>query len=132
MIWEHNSNTIVCLSQETEGGKVKIHRYWPSIESAMHGPLMIEKNETEKTFGDFVVREFKVTHTMEGHSRNIKHFQYVGWPDNSYPGTGAGMVEMIGHVQRWHHQNAIGNIVVHCSAGVGRTGVFIGLCNMIE
>ena len=39
-----------------------MHRYWPSIEAAMHGPLMIE-NVTEETVGDFIVREFKVTHT---------------------------------------------------------------------
>lgn len=42
--------------------QVKMHRYWPSIEAAMHGPLMIE-NVTEETVGDFIVREFKVTHT---------------------------------------------------------------------
>lgn len=98
----------------------------------MHGPLMIEKNGPDQKFSDFVVRELKVAHTTEGHSRTIKHFQYVGWPDNSYPDSGAGMVELIGHVQRWHQQNNFGNIIVHCSAGVGRTGVFIGLCNMIE
>jgi len=131
MIWEHHCMTIVCLAQESEGGKVKIHRYWPSIEASIHGPLMVEM-VTEETHGDFIVREFKVTHTTEGHSRTIKHFQYINWPDNSYPQSAAGLVDLIGRVQKWHQQNSVGQIVVHCSAGVGRTGVLIALCNMIE
>ncbi|XP_057294079.1 receptor-type tyrosine-protein phosphatase S-like isoform X2 [Hydractinia symbiolongicarpus] len=131
MIWEHHCTTIVCLAQETEGGKVKIHRYWPSIEAAMHGPLMIE-NMTENDMGDYIVRDFKVTHTTEGHSRNIKHFQYIAWPDNAYPDSASGLVDMIGRVQKWHQQNSIGQAVIHCSAGVGRTGVFIALFNMLE
>ncbi|XP_065666598.1 phosphatidylinositol phosphatase PTPRQ isoform X2 [Hydra vulgaris] len=131
MVWEYDCRTIVCLAQETEGGKVKIHRYWPSIEGAMHGTLMIE-HASQNLIGDFIVREFKVTHTTEGHSRTIKHFQYVTWPDNSHPESGSGIVDMIGRVQKWNQQNGTGPIVVHCSNGVGRTGVFIALFNVID
>ena len=131
LVWEHHSNTIVCLSQETENGKVKIHRYWPGIETVIHGPLMIEKHTQETTYGDFVKRELKVTHTTEGHSRIVTHFQYVGWPENSHPESGSGMLEMIGEVQKCK-RDSIGSVAVHCCAGGGRTGVFIALCNMIE
>nr|XP_047136483.1 phosphatidylinositol phosphatase PTPRQ-like isoform X1 [Hydra vulgaris] len=131
MVWEYDCRTIVCLAQETEGGKVKIHRYWPSIEGAMHGTLMIE-HVSQNIIGDFIVREFKVTHTTEGHSRTIKHFQYVTWPDNSHPESGSSIVDMIGRVQKWNQQNGTGPIVVHCSNGVGRTGVFIALFNVID
>ncbi|XP_066936906.1 receptor-type tyrosine-protein phosphatase S-like isoform X2 [Clytia hemisphaerica] len=131
LVWEHQCMTIVCLAQETENGKVKIHRYWPSIEAAMHGTLMIE-NIDEQVHNEYIVRDFKVTHTTDGLSRKIRHFQYTAWPDNAYPESGSGFVDMIGQVQKWHQQNEIGQIVVHCSAGVGRTGVFIGLCNLIE
>ncbi|XP_046841964.1 titin-like isoform X3 [Xenia sp. Carnegie-2017] len=131
MIWQENSLTIVMLSNEMESGRVKVHRYWPNKAPAVIGDLMVELM-SEQTFDEYILRELKLTNTKEKASHVIRQFHYTSWPDVGSPSSGAGMMDLIGQVQRWQLQSGNKIITVHCSAGVGRTGVFCALSNLIE
>lgn len=131
MVWMQNSLTIVMLSNEMENGRIKVHRYWPNKAAAVIGDLMVELIN-EQTFDDYVKREFKLTNTKEKASHVIHQYHYTSWPDVGSPSSGADMIDLIGQVQRWQQQSGNKAVTVHCSAGVGRTGVFCALSILIE
>ncbi|XP_065657512.1 tyrosine-protein phosphatase Lar isoform X12 [Hydra vulgaris] len=131
MVWEQKCGAIVMISKEKEGGQIKVHPYWPTKISLKIECFIIELT-TETTFGDYIVRELKLTNTDSGKSFDLKHFQFTTWPETGSPESGIGMIELIGQVQRWNIATNNKCTVVHCSAGVGRTGVFIALTNLIE
>ncbi|XP_068677575.1 receptor-type tyrosine-protein phosphatase delta-like isoform X2 [Montipora foliosa] len=131
MIWEQESSTVVMLSKETESGKVKVHRYWPAKQPANIGNLVVEMT-SEMVYDDYTMREIKLTNTKESASRVIRQYHYTGWPDVGSPDSGTGLIDLIGQVQRWQQQSGNTTITVHCSAGVGRTGVFCALSILIE
>ncbi|CAB4003337.1 partial, partial [Paramuricea clavata] len=131
MVWQECSLTIVMLSNEMESGRIKVHRYWPNKAPAVIGDLMVELMSEQK-FEEYMLREFKLTNTKEKASHVIRQYHYNCWPDVGSPSSGAGMIDLIGQVQRWQQQSGNKIVTVHCSAGVGRTGVFCALSNLIE
>ncbi|XP_074611675.1 receptor-type tyrosine-protein phosphatase delta-like isoform X2 [Acropora palmata] len=131
MIWEQESSTVVMLSKETESGKVKVHRYWPAKQPANIGNLVVEMTN-EMVYDDYTMRDIKLTNTKESASRVIRQYHYTGWPDVGSPDSGTGLIDLIGQVQRWQQQSGDTTVTVHCSAGVGRTGVFCALSILIE
>lgn len=131
LIWEQEAATVVMLTREEEAGKVKCHHYWPSEGSRLYGVILVELVE-EGSFGDYISRKFKLTHTEAKESRTVTQFQYIDWPDTGLPESGVGIVDLIGQVQKWQQQSGNTIIVIHCSGGVGRTGVFCGISMMIE
>lgn len=87
---------------------------------------------SEQEFAQFVVREFKVKDIMNDTVRIIKQFHFNGWTE-SVPKNGEGILELIGQIQRtYEQQEEEGPITVHCSDGVGRTGVFCALSIVLE
>lgn len=74
-----------------------------------------------------------MTDARDGQSRTIRQFQFVDWPEQGVPKTGESIIELIGQVHKTKEQfGQVGPITVHCSAGVGRTGVFITLGIVLE
>ncbi|UXI17727.1 RING finger protein 11 [Sarcoptes scabiei] len=132
MIWEHNSNIIVTLTQIQEMGREKCHEYWPSERSQRYSYFVVEPI-TEYNIPQYILREFKITDARDGQSRMIRQFQYVDWPEQGVPKSGEGFIEFITQVHKTKEQfGHEGPITVHCSAGVGRTGVFITLSIVLE
>ena len=75
----------------------------------------------------------QVTDARDGQSRTIRQFQFMEWPEQGVPKTGDGFIDFIGQVHKTKEQfGQDGPITVHCSAGVGRTGVFITLSQVLE
>nr|XP_046909116.1 tyrosine-protein phosphatase Lar-like isoform X4 [Dermatophagoides farinae] len=132
MIWEHNSNIIVTLTQTQEMGREKCHEYWPSERSQRYSYFVVEPI-TEYNIPQYILREFKITDARDGQSRMIRQFHYVDWPEQGVPKSGEGFIEFITQVHKTKEQfGHEGPITVHCSAGVGRTGVFITLSIVLE
>ena len=70
---------------------------------------------------------------QDGQSRTIRQFQFVEWPEQGVPKSGEGFIDFIGQVHKTKEQfGQDGPITVHCSAGVGRTGVFVTLSIVLE
>nr|XP_022292898.1 tyrosine-protein phosphatase 10D-like isoform X5 [Crassostrea virginica] len=133
MIWEQNVSIIVMLTQLVERGRRKCDMYWPeaSREPVYYGDLIVEL-ESESTLPDYVLRVMSV---KLGDTRKIvKQFSFLAWPDMGIPETSETMLKFAKDV-RGHAPLPVsdrGPIVIHCSAGVGRTGTFIAVDYLMQ
>ncbi|XP_012787925.2 tyrosine-protein phosphatase non-receptor type 20 [Sorex araneus] len=123
MVLENNSDVIVMITRELEGGIVKCHHYWPI---SLSKPLELRSCriflKNYQMLRDFVIRIFQVVKKSTGTSHFVKQMQFTNWPDHGTPTSVDDFIKYIRYVRKSHFT---GPLVVHCSAGVGRTGVFI-------
>ncbi|KZC05677.1 Receptor-type tyrosine-protein phosphatase delta, partial [Dufourea novaeangliae] len=132
MLWEHNSTIVVMLTKLKEMGREKCHQYWPSDRSIRYQCFVVDPI-AEYNMPQYILREFKVTDARDGASRTVRQFQFTDWPEQGVPKAGDGFIDFIGQVHKTKEQfGQDGPITVHCSAGVGRTGVFITLSIVLE
>ncbi|XP_030637907.1 tyrosine-protein phosphatase non-receptor type 14-like [Chanos chanos] len=137
MVWEQGVNVIAMVTAEEEGGRSKSHRYWPKLgskhNSATHGKFKVTtKFRTDS--GCYATTGLKVKHLLSGQERTVWHLQYTDWPDHGCPEYVQGFLSYLEEIQsvRRHTNSMLDTskslnppVVVHCSAGVGRTGVVI-------
>ncbi|XP_061175340.1 receptor-type tyrosine-protein phosphatase kappa-like [Saccostrea echinata] len=123
MVWQENIHQVVMLSNIIEDGKVKCEKYWPEIcEPLTFGDLEINLLSA-KDFANYSLRQITISYKGEG--RQIRQFHFTGWPDHGIPET-LELVHFLKQVQSCDLYGQ-GPMLVHCSAGVGRTGTFIAL-----
>ncbi|XP_047246635.1 phosphatidylinositol phosphatase PTPRQ [Girardinichthys multiradiatus] len=124
MIWETGTRTIAMLTQCYEKGRIRCQKYWPEDNKPMtvFSDILISK-VSEEVLPDWTVRTLKVE--KHGHYILVKHFNYTSWPEHGVPESCSTLIKFVKAVRAHRHDNA--TIVVHCSAGVGRTGVFVAL-----
>ena len=129
MVWENSCQVIAMVTGEVEGNKLKCHRYWPenTDNGLSFGDFNVEMTEVEAHLA-YIARCFKVTNRADGESRHIFHYQYIAWPDHGVPETSE-LLEYL-YVVRAHQ--GTGPMLVHCSAGAGRTGVLIAADMIID
>ncbi|CAF0983443.1 unnamed protein product [Adineta ricciae] len=134
MIWQEHVPVIVMITRLIEKNKTKCERYVPDAQSEQYGPFHVEvKSTLYRT--DYEVR--RLTIKYENEQRDIDHFWYTAWPDQSCPDVTKPLIELVQNVENSRkelsriNQNS-GSVVVHCSAGIGRTGCFIALSNGIK
>ncbi|XP_019386110.1 PREDICTED: receptor-type tyrosine-protein phosphatase C [Crocodylus porosus] len=133
MIWEQKATIIVMVTRCEEGNRNKCAQYWPSMEddTATFGDIVVKINEI-KTCPDYIIQKLHITNRKEKTSgRDITHIQFTSWPDHGVPEDPHLLLKLRRRV------NALSNffsgpIVIHCSAGVGRTGTYIGIDAMLE
>ncbi|XP_026173889.1 tyrosine-protein phosphatase non-receptor type 14 [Mastacembelus armatus] len=137
MVWEQGVNVIAMVTAEEEGGRSKSHRYWPKLgskhNSATHGKFKVTtKFRTDS--GCYATTGLKVKHLLSGQERTVWHLQYTDWPEQGCPEYVGGFLAYLEEIQsvRRHTNSMLDTskslnppVVVHCSAGVGRTGVVI-------
>ncbi|TKS76379.1 Tyrosine-protein phosphatase non-receptor type 14 [Collichthys lucidus] len=137
MVWEQGVNVIAMVTAEEEGGRSKSHRYWPKLgskhNSATHGKFKVTtKFRTDS--GCYATTGLKVKHLLSGQERTVWHLQYTDWPEQGCPEYVQGFLSYLEEIQsvRRHTNSMLDTskslnppVVVHCSAGVGRTGVVI-------
>lgn len=126
MVIEHNSNVIVMLCNEKEGGREKCAPYWKS--GKLKNGYEINTKEIFKT-QQYLIREIEIKINNLLTSKKVYQIHFIGWPDHGVPETQDGKIfdvfnEMIKKTDQYKLD---GPIVVHCSAGVGRTGTFISI-----
>ncbi|XP_017320619.3 phosphatidylinositol phosphatase PTPRQ isoform X1 [Ictalurus punctatus] len=130
MIWETRTKTIAMLTQCFEKGRIRCHQYWPEDNKpvTVFGDIIITKL-TEDVHPDWTVRVLRVE--KHGDYMVVHHFNYTSWPEHGVPESSSTLIQFVKAVRSNRgHDNA--TIVVHCSAGVGRTGVFIALDHLIQ
>lgn len=124
MVWEQQSTLIVMLTTVVEQGRVKCHRYWPRLnETVEFGSLQVTCLKEEETPG-FAFREFTLINTETQDERHITHMQYLAWPDHGVPDDSTEFLNFVTQV-RQARTGMVEPTIVHCSAGIGRTGVLI-------
>ncbi|KAG7462996.1 hypothetical protein MATL_G00190700 [Megalops atlanticus] len=131
MVWEWRCHSIVMLTELQEREQDKCFQYWPTEGSVTYGDYCVEiKGDT--LCDTFSLRDLVLTYLPEKQTRLVRHFHFHGWPEIGIPAEGKGMIEIIASVQKQQQQSGNHPIVVHCSAGAGRTGTFIALSNILE
>ncbi|CAG5120348.1 unnamed protein product, partial [Candidula unifasciata] len=124
MIWEQRSSLVVMLTTKVERGRVKCHQYWPQLfETEDFGTLQVTCVKEEDTHS-FSFRDFSLNHLETGEKRLIKHMQYIAWPDHGVPDDPSDFLHFVMLV-RQNRKGMADPTIVHCSAGIGRTGVLI-------
>nr|XP_024658928.1 titin isoform X25 [Maylandia zebra] len=130
MIWEKNVQTLVMLTRCNEQGRVKCEQYWSSGTKRCDN--IIVKATSEITLEDWTLRDFDIKNVKTAETRAVRHFHFTAWPDHGVPETTELLISFR-HLVR-EHMNQYSKhspTVVHCSAGVGRTGTFIAIDRLI-
>lgn len=129
MCWETNSRAIVMLTRCVEKGREKCDHYWPyDTQTVFYGDIQVTiLNESH--FPDWNISEFRM---MRGDTvRTIRHFHFTTWPDFGVPEPPQTLVRFV----RAFRERVTAEqrpVVVHCSAGVGRSGTFIALDRIVQ
>jgi len=128
MVWEQNSKSVIMLNRLIEKGTLKCHQYWPQttgecLECVESG--LVVRNESCIPGPDYNLTTLTLS-TKEGESRTVLHFQYTTWPDFGVPSSPDTFLEFLGAVRdSGSLENSVGPAIIHCSAGIGRSGSFI-------
>ncbi|KAJ8399939.1 hypothetical protein AAFF_G00406690 [Aldrovandia affinis] len=128
MCWEQRVHSIVMVTNCCEGGKVKCEQYWPlDYTPCVYGDILVRVSSENKV-SNWTLREFEVTNRVTSSVRSVKHFHFTAWPDHGVPGGTSALIQFRGLI-RQHIEScgSVGPTLVHCSAGVGRTGTLIAL-----
>ncbi|GAB5581512.1 receptor-type tyrosine-protein phosphatase H [Prionailurus iriomotensis] len=128
LVWEQQSRTLVMLTNCVESGRVKCEYYWPlDAQPCTYGHLQVAL-EGEKVLENWTVRDLRVRHIQEQRTLRVRQFHYMTWPDHGVPHSPDPLLAFWKMVRQWLDQTVEGGPpIVHCSAGVGRTGTFIAL-----
>ncbi|XP_071800431.1 receptor-type tyrosine-protein phosphatase T-like [Asterias amurensis] len=130
MIWQENTTKIVMLTNLQEGVKGKCEKYWPD-KTACYGNYVVTLKK-EVTQPDYIVRDFMMDRKMQDEGcRYVRQYHFITWPDMGLPHDPIKVVNFVKTVKEFSPKNA-GPMVVHCSAGIGRTGVFLVLDAMLD
>ncbi|CAG2193358.1 Tyrosine-protein phosphatase corkscrew,Tyrosine-protein phosphatase non-receptor type 7,Receptor-type tyrosine-protein phosphatase alpha,Receptor-type tyrosine-protein phosphatase eta [Mytilus edulis] len=131
MIWQENVGKIVMVTQLEEEGKKKCDQYWPQTTNK---PLIVGNfvltMEVEKEHSVYMYRLINVKHKLEKHERRIHHFHFTQWPDHGVPDS----IKLVNFYRAVTNISCDqpGPLLVHCSAGIGRTGTFIAIDSLYE
>ncbi|XP_039286824.1 tyrosine-protein phosphatase non-receptor type 61F isoform X2 [Nilaparvata lugens] len=132
MVWEQNCKAVIMLNKVIEKNMIKCHQYWP--EGSRNGGddvmlladvgLKVELiSETDCSY--YITRKLRLTDVECGESREIVHFQYTTWPDYGIPQSPTAFLHFLGDIRRSGALGSdVGPAIVHCSAGIGRSGSF--------
>ncbi|XP_033991399.1 receptor-type tyrosine-protein phosphatase kappa isoform X4 [Trematomus bernacchii] len=129
MVWQEQSACIVMVTNLVEVGRVKCYKYWPD-DAEVYGDFKVTFVEVEP-LAEYVVRTFTLERRGFNEVREVKQFHFTGWPDHGVPYHATGLLSFIRRV-KISNPPAAGPIVVHCSAGAGRTGCFIVIDIMLD
>ncbi|GAB5579364.1 receptor-type tyrosine-protein phosphatase mu isoform X6 [Prionailurus iriomotensis] len=129
MVWHENTASIIMVTNLVEVGRVKCCKYWPD-DTEIYKDIKVTLIETE-LLAEYVIRTFAVEKRGVHEIREIRQFHFTGWPDHGVPYHATGLLGFVRQVKSKSPPNA-GPLVVHCSAGAGRTGCFIVIDIMLD
>nr|XP_058925552.1 receptor-type tyrosine-protein phosphatase eta [Kogia breviceps] len=131
MVWEKNVYAIVMLTKCVEQGRTKCEEYWPSKQAQDYGDITVAMT-SEIVLPEWTVRDFTVKNIQTSESHPLRQFHFTSWPDHGVPDTTDLLINFRYLVRDYMKQSPPESpILVHCSAGVGRTGTFIAIDRLI-
>ncbi|XP_065339400.1 tyrosine-protein phosphatase non-receptor type 1 isoform X1 [Cloeon dipterum] len=136
MIWEQECKAVVMLNRVVEKNQIKCHQYWPTGYDGNNETVFSDVNlkvvlVSETPMDYYTTRILRLTDVDSGESRDVHHFHYTTWPDFGVPQSPMAFLHFLMVVrQSGALDENVGPPVVHCSAGIGRSGTFclVDLC----
>ena len=153
MVYEQNTEMIIMLTNLEEYNRIKCAQYWPQAGDSTFTPwpnlLLNIRFCTEKRYSDYVIRELVLTATKASmtkaangtdldvkttETRTVKHYHYLQWKDFNAPEHAPAMLKFVKRINEDHQRSKTLNppILVHCSAGVGRSGTLVAIDGLIQ
>nr|XP_046216543.1 receptor-type tyrosine-protein phosphatase mu-like isoform X2 [Oncorhynchus gorbuscha] len=129
MVWQENTAAIVMVTNLVEVGRVKCCKYWPD-DTEIYRDIKVTLIETQ-LLSEYVIRTFAVEKRGAHEIREISQFHFTGWPDHGVPYHATGLLGFVRRVKA-KTLSIAGPMVIHCSAGAGRTGCFIVIDIMLD
>uniref|UniRef100_A0A8C4LXX7 Receptor-type tyrosine-protein phosphatase eta n=1 Tax=Equus asinus asinus TaxID=83772 RepID=A0A8C4LXX7_EQUAS len=131
MVWEKNIYAIVMLTKCVEQGRTKCEEYWPSKQAQDYGDITVAMT-SESVLPEWTIRDFTVKNIQTSESHPLRQFHFTSWPDHGVPDTTDLLINFRYLVRDYMKQSPPESpVLVHCSAGVGRTGTFIAIDRLI-
>uniref|UniRef100_H2Y7N1 protein-tyrosine-phosphatase n=1 Tax=Ciona savignyi TaxID=51511 RepID=H2Y7N1_CIOSA len=128
MVYQENSRIIVMTTKEVERGRNKCVRYWPAEGEVRQFDQYSVTGVKETDYRDYTLREFKLMKNSEpNNDRVVCHYHFKVWPDHGVPSDPGGVLNFLHDINERYKNISSGPVVVHCSAGIGRSGTFIGI-----
>ncbi|XP_075843846.1 tyrosine-protein phosphatase non-receptor type 4 isoform X6 [Microtus pennsylvanicus] len=124
MTWEQGSSMVVMLTTQVERGRVKCHQYWPEPPGSSYYGCYQVTCHSEEGNSAYIFRKMTLFNQEKNESRQLTQIQYTAWPDHGVPDDSSDFLDFVCHVRN-KRAGKEEPIVVHCSAGIGRTGVLI-------
>ena len=123
LVYNQNIRVIYNLTREEEGGRLKCAKYWPNVNEFLeYSDLRVKCSSMEETL-NFRIYILEISRGLE--IRDLRFYHFTEWPDHS----GSDPRKVLGLLKTFNH--GLRNLV-HCSAGVGRTGTFISLATILS
>jgi protein-tyrosine phosphatase len=133
MILQQNCNVILALNRQVENKIIKGERYWPEKDRkiTLGGDLTLKLlSILHLSHLDITIRKIKICY--QSHSREIYHLHYEGWPDFGVPESSLAIRELLRVSHFLQTPSPSSPIVVHCSAGIGRSGAFLTIATIMN
>ncbi|XP_070620658.1 receptor-type tyrosine-protein phosphatase eta [Erythrolamprus reginae] len=132
VIWEKKIYTVVMLTKCIEQGRTKCEEYWPNKQSKNYGDIMVAMT-SEIFLPEWTIRDFSIQQSDSPESHPVRQFHFTAWPDHGVPETTDLLISFRHLVHEFMRQKPSSSpTLVHCSAGVGRTGTFIAIDRLIQ
>lgn len=129
LVWQEEICKFIMAANLVEEGKRKVERYWPDTCSK-YGDIMVTL-VSEEVFVDYTIRTFKVHKSGAASKRVVKQYHFTAWPDHGVPAHPLSLIEMV-ELAKAHAPSSRAPLLLHCSAGVGRTGTIVLLESALE
>ena len=123
MIWENDIPGVIMVTSEIEKGRKKCHRYWPTATGGTdcHDGFEVTVDRVE-SLGHSEVSTISLRNTKSAETRAVFHFRFLEWPDHGVPESAVPFLDLVEEVD--FRCGTEKPLVAHCSAGIGRSGVF--------